>query len=154
VLDPSDEEIADLLHLRLLLEPPSVASIAGRLTAEQTAGFRQIVKRAEAAARKRDVVAFLEADEQFHTGLIALLDNSLLTQTVRRLRHQMRPYLLRHLSTRPAELASFATDLKEVWSAVEAGDANRAGSATRAHLGAAHTNAEPPAPTPVGKSAT
>ena len=68
--------------------------------------LRNFANEVSKAATSGDIVAYLEADGQFHLGLMALLGNPRLTGLVERLRDQTRLYGLNDLSEQGLETVS------------------------------------------------
>ncbi|GGM04603.1 GntR family transcriptional regulator [Dactylosporangium sucinum] len=88
----SDEELDEITQIRELLEVPTVAGLAGRLTDEQLRRLQSLADAIVGAARMSDVVGYIEADTAFHLTLLTFAGNSRLTALVADLRNRSRLY--------------------------------------------------------------
>lgn len=132
VVELSEHDLDEILEVRHMLEVPATAEIARRGTAAQDmARFQALVDEIELRAQEGDVLAFLEADREFHLGLLAALGNGRLTDIVSRLRYQARLYGLPSLAAR-GELTESAHEHRELLDAISRQDA-AAAAATMAH---------------------
>lgn len=131
-LTPHDRR--NIAEMRTLLEIPSMARLAGSAGLSAAADrFRGIADDIVAAAKREDLIAYLEADRAFHLGLLGLLDNDRLTQTVGNLRDQTRQYGLHGLSER-GELVSSAEEHHAILDALLADDAGEVERLMHHHL--------------------
>jgi DNA-binding GntR family transcriptional regulator len=128
-----DHDLDEIFELRLMLEAPSVAKIAGQLDADQIRTARDYAQQIEECARAGDLVGFLEADRLFHTCLLQALANKRLADIVGQLRLQARLYGLPHLAE-TGELMDSAREHSRILDAIEAGDGARAESLMRSHI--------------------
>jgi DNA-binding GntR family transcriptional regulator len=129
-----DEDLREILQLRLWLEVPAMRLLAGDprvLGAEEeyTAVAGQIVT----AARSGDVVEYLEQDRRFHLGLLAILGNRRLVASVENLRDQTRLFGLAALGE-SGRLVLSAEEHAPILSALVTGDADRTERLMVAHL--------------------
>lgn len=74
----SQVEAREAREVRVLLETASARRAAGHLTPEELAALRSEVGRMRAAAGRRDIGAFREADMRFHGRVCASSGNSML----------------------------------------------------------------------------
>jgi DNA-binding GntR family transcriptional regulator len=133
VLAYDKEDLYEILELRMLLEPPSVGRVAGKLNSEQLKRLRQVVADMRASAQRGDLTGFLTSDHDFHLGLLAPLGNRRLVDFVARLRDQERFYGLREIVQ--SELFLHAhREHEEILVAVEAGDNRQAETLMLQHL--------------------
>lgn len=91
VVQLSRREREDILQVRMMLEVPAMAQLAGRqeywrADAEFTRISQEIIEAAEA----NDLLAFLDADRRFHLGLLRLLGNEALVDVVALMRDRTR----------------------------------------------------------------
>lgn len=122
VVTISRKDREDIAEIRTLLEVPSMMKLAGSPRVNERADeFAAIVDKFFAAAKAEDIVAFFDADREFHLGLLALLDNPRLTEFVGTLRDQTRQYGIYELAVR-GELADSAQDHRNLLDALLAGD--------------------------------
>jgi len=87
----TSKEHDDVFKIRLLLEVPSIHEIAkSSPTASQMKGLYDLAHAARRFAQAGDLIAYLNADRQFHIALIDLLGNKPLTELVTSLRDRVR----------------------------------------------------------------
>lgn len=86
----SDALLYDIVEIRLLLEPPAMARLAGEFPADRLADFRAQADAIVAGARSGDLPSYLLADQRFHLELTALLGNEVLVETIADLRERTR----------------------------------------------------------------
>lgn len=86
----SDRDLDELLELRLLLEVPTVANLAGNLSDAVIQECGLYVEKIVATATTGDLVGFLDWDRRFHLALIGANGNSRLVALVKGLRDQSR----------------------------------------------------------------
>ncbi|WP_222710776.1 GntR family transcriptional regulator [Quadrisphaera setariae] len=118
------EDVASLVAVRRLLEPPAVGQLAAErcaLVAEHAPRLRGLADEIVAGARSGDLAAYLRADTQFHSELLALLGNRHLVQVVGQLRSQTRLVGLAAAVGSP-ELERSAVDHHELLDLVLSGD--------------------------------
>ncbi|MEO9009514.1 MAG: GntR family transcriptional regulator [Nakamurella sp.] len=137
VTDLTDTELDELAEVRMLIEVPTVSSIAERYSPAWDATIAQL--RTNAAeivtyAEKRDLIAYVEADRRFHLGLLSLAGNHHLVEVVAGLRARSRLYGLEELAAQGA-LTRSAAEHAELLDLVQVNDAQRAGSLMRRHIG-------------------
>lgn len=133
----SDEELAQITEVRLLVEPPAVRSVAGHVPAADLARLRALADENIAAARAGDLRTYLGTDVQLHSLLLAHAGNPLLQQLATDLRRRTRLYGLRGLAA-AGTLADSAAEHHELIDLVEAGDGAGAEELIRRHIG--HAN--------------
>lgn len=136
VLPLTDSDLDEIFQLRLLLEVPAmerVAGIAQKLPDSTKQTFGAIADEIEMHARAGDLAHFLEADRQFHVGLIALLGNRRLADLVGRLRDQSRLPGLRRLGSE--DLLASAAEHRGILDAALAGDKRRVKALMQEHIG-------------------
>lgn len=102
-------------------------------TKEQLERLRPQAEEIVAAARKHDLIGYLEADRQFHLDLLGLAGNARLVDVVSDLRKRSRLYGLNRLDER-GELTSSAEEHLELLDLMLAGDAEAAEACMTRHL--------------------
>ncbi|RKE22787.1 GntR family transcriptional regulator [Streptomyces sp. TLI_171] len=148
VTELSERDLDEFTEIRALIEVPTVGQVARTATAEQLEALRPQAQAIVAAARKHDLIGYLEADRQFHLDLLALAGNARLVETVGDLRKRSRLYGLNRLDQR-GELVSSAEEHLELLDVLLTGDAKAAEECMTRHLGhirhlwAADEQAEP-----------
>jgi DNA-binding GntR family transcriptional regulator len=134
IIELTQEDLDEILQVRLMLEVPAVAEVARLGTAaEQMPRFRALADDIERHADHGDVPSFLEADRQFHLGLLETLGNGRLTDIVSRLRYQARLYGLAELAER-GELRESAQEHGRLLDAISSDDAGAAAAIMTHHL--------------------
>lgn len=132
IMTPKEHE--DVYRIRLLLEAPSIREIAcDPPAAARMKALHDLAAAAERHAREGDLIAYLNADRQFHISLIGLLDNKPLTELVASLRDRVR---LTGLSTpgAKAHVVKSAAEHFELLKRIEDGDAEGATAIMARHL--------------------
>lgn len=130
VLAPTAQDIAEVFELRLLLEVPATASHGANVDLDALAAAFEAMS---AAADGNDEAAFMDADERFHTLILAAGGNRRLVAAVAQLRDAVRG---RGASTvgRSRGLPEILGEHRAILEALQAGDADRAAAAMRYHL--------------------
>ena len=86
----SDTDLREVIELRQLLEAPTMGALAGTLDADAVTHWRGVADRISEFARQKDLAGFLDADREFHLGLLALHGSERLVDMVGALRAQTR----------------------------------------------------------------
>jgi DNA-binding GntR family transcriptional regulator len=133
VVSLSRRDLEGILQLRLLLEVPSAGEVAVSHDAAALPRFKVLAKQLPTLARKADFQAYLDADQEFHLGLLGLLDNPRLTEMVARLRNQTRLFDIGKLVV-TGELAESGAEHEEILAAIEKRDRRAAEKVVSQHL--------------------
>jgi DNA-binding GntR family transcriptional regulator len=140
VIELAEAELDELTELRLLIEVPSVARIAGRgLSRAELTRLRSLAAAIERSAHQRDMIAHNKADLEFHTGLLALLGNAALVELVRSLRTRSRLYGMAALAD-SGQLYPSSHEHAELLDLIQARDAAAAEALMRGHIGHVRTS--------------
>jgi DNA-binding GntR family transcriptional regulator len=134
VTELTGRDLDEYTAIRALLEPPTVAAVAASVPRERIEALRPLAEQIVAAAVRRDVLAYVEADNTFHLELLALGGNGHLVEVIRDLRYRSRLYGVPALAAKD-ELEPSARQHIELLDAVSRGDAVGAAELTRSHLG-------------------
>lgn len=137
--EPSDQELDDITSVRLMLEPPAIASLTGKLNTDEIEELRDLADRVLESATAGDVVEYVSRDRVLHRRMLELVGNASLTDIVLRLRAQSRLLGLSSLAHRGA-LAASAREHHELIDALAASDAAHVEALMREHL--AHVRKE------------
>ena len=129
----SDKVLADITSVRLLLEPPAVASITESIPAADLPEIRARAEAIVAAATARDLPAYLEADAAFHLGLLGHTGNDKLIEVVASLRAQTRQFGLKALLA-AGELPANAREHIAIAERIEARDPAGVEQLLRVHI--------------------
>jgi len=131
VVELSDAELDQITELRRLLEVPTVGELAGAIDRAAIRRLRSLAAALSDAARRGDVVAYVEVDRELHLALLAEAGNPRLVEMVGRLRDQSRLYGLEQLAAEGV-LVDSATEHMRLIDALESGD-RRAAERVMAH---------------------
>ncbi|MFF7989458.1 GntR family transcriptional regulator [Kitasatospora xanthocidica] len=133
VTELTERDLDDYTEIRALIEVPTVGRVTRTATEEQLERLRPQAEAIVAAARKHDLIGYLEADRQFHLDLLGLAGNARLVDVVGDLRKRSRLYGLNRLDER-GELVSSAEEHLELLDLMIAGDADAAEACMTRHL--------------------
>ncbi|MFJ7274471.1 GntR family transcriptional regulator [Kitasatospora sp. NPDC098663] len=133
VTELTERDLDDYTEIRALIEVPTVGRVTRTATREQLERLRPQAEEIVAAARKHDLIGYLEADRQFHLDLLGLAGNARLVDVVSDLRKRSRLYGLNRLDER-GELTSSAEEHLELLDLMLAGDAEAAEACMTRHL--------------------
>lgn len=131
VVELSDAELDQITELRRLLEVPTVGELAGAIDRAAIRRLRSLAAAVSDAARRGDVVGYVEADRELHLALLAEAGNPRLVEMVGRLRDQSRLYGLEQLAADGVLVDSAAEHIRLI-DALESGD-RRAAERVMAH---------------------
>ena len=131
VVELSDADLDQITELRRLLEVPTVGDLAGAIDRAAVRRLRALADAVSDAARRGDVVAYVEADRELHLALLAEAGNPRLVEIVGRLRDQSRLYGLEQLAAEGVLVDSAAEHMRLI-DALESGD-RRAAERVMAH---------------------
>lgn len=137
VVAPSQHDRDNILRLRLLLEVPSMGDVAASHRDEDLPRFRALAKELPEHVRSGDHQAYLSADQEFHLGLLGLLDNMRLVDIVGMLRNQSRVYDIGKLVVK-GELIKSALEHREILAAIERRDRKLTEKLVKHHIVWAH----------------
>lgn len=134
VVELTPKELNDIYAVRLLLEVPTVEAVAvSGVSKAQLEGLRRLAIQTQDRSDEKDLIGFLEADKEFHVGLVAALGNRALTELVATLRDRVR---LRRLvgASGWKHIERSVGEHFEMIGCVEKRDGPGAGAATQRHL--------------------
>ncbi len=133
VVLPEPRQIAEIFHLRLLLEVPAARRAAQRPAPELMAALSRELDRMRAAARAHDERLFMRHDQRLHDLILDVSGNERLTGLIDGLRDITR---LLGASTvdRSRSLADIAAEHDPIVAAIIAGDADAAAKAQHRHI--------------------
>ena len=130
----SEQDLAEIVELRQLLEAPVMRALAADFPVETIVQWRTLAEQIEMHAQQEDLTGFIEADRAFHLGLLALHGNGRLVELVRELRFQTRMVNLVRM-TKSRELSEAASEHFEILDLLESGKADEVEALTIQHLG-------------------
>lgn len=133
VTELTERDLDDYTEIRALIEVPTVGRVTRTATREQLERLRPQAEAIVAAARKHDLIGYLEADRQFHLDLLGLAGNARLVDVVGDLRKRSRLYGLTRLDEQ-GQLTSSAEEHLELLDLMITGDAEAAEACMTRHL--------------------
>lgn len=138
VTEVDDASLDQVTQIRQLLEPPVVGRVTPLVPVEDLPGLRRMAQRIVDEAAAGDLVAYTEADRQFHLRLLAYDGNPRLVDLVSDLRGQTRLLGLSGMLASGA-LADDAREHLSLVDLVEARDADGAEALMHAHVARVRT---------------
>jgi len=133
VVEMSEADLDQISQIRLLLEVPTMASVALSITPSALDAMTPMADAIEEAAAQGDLIAYLDSDRRFHVELISTLENPRLTDLVDRLRRQTRLFGLNDL-IQSGRLVASAREHHELLDLLRAGDADATAELMRGHI--------------------
>lgn len=136
VSELTDKDLDEITYLRQLIEVPAVGDVAAAMDdalRPRAEALRPLARRIVRLAEGRDLLAYVEADRQFHLALLELTGNRHLVDLVANLRARSRLYGLQQLADR-GELARSAAEHEEIVELVLQGRAAEAADLMRHHI--------------------
>lgn len=121
VTEVSHKNLWDIFEVRTLLEGPIIASLAEDNSAVDMPKWRDIADRITDHADAGNLAGFIDADKEFHLGLLSLHGNERLVAVVSELRSQTRMVGLAKMTGSP-ELSKSAREHHEMLDLIERGD--------------------------------
>ncbi|MEA2456944.1 MAG: hypothetical protein QOI45_3206 [Thermoleophilaceae bacterium] len=121
ILTVSDEDLDEIVELRLMLEVPPLKTIIAKATDAELAALEPLVHQILEYARQADLPNYLLVDSTFHLELLELAGNERLVHLVSELRDQTRLLGLRRLGE-AGELEQSSLEHGEILSAIQARD--------------------------------
>lgn len=129
-------ELDQLAELRLLLEVPIMGEIAEHLSVDDETRVEELRVHADAmiaAEKANDMVAYMAADNDFHTGFLALYGNPEIVRVVRQSRERSRLFGLLPLA-QAGQLTEMTVEHHRMVDAALARDRPRMESLVRQHI--------------------
>jgi DNA-binding GntR family transcriptional regulator len=129
----SDDDLRELVQLRIFVEVPAVGAVAGLLGREAKIELAALAAEIEHHAERGDLGGFLDADRRFHLRLLEPLRNIRLIELIGQWRDQTRLYGLSRL-VREGSLLVSAREHRAILEAVADCRRHDAEELTRQHL--------------------
>ncbi|TDC75172.1 GntR family transcriptional regulator [Streptomyces hainanensis] len=129
-----DEELDEVTHVRLLLEPPTIRDVVPVIPRADFPRLRELAQAIVDAVNAEDLVAYINADRVFHLALLAYAGNSQLSTIVSELRSRTRLLGLTPL-LESGRLEESAVEHHRLLDLIEAGDAAGAQALMERHIG-------------------
>jgi DNA-binding GntR family transcriptional regulator len=131
VHNPTQEELAELYELRMLLEPASIAKTAERIGPEELAAAERLL---DAMDGEENSARWAILNRDFHALLAAASGRPLTTAVLSNLRDRASVYVALSLHGSRERLRASNSQHREILRACRARDAERAREVTVAHL--------------------
>ncbi|WP_238473492.1 GntR family transcriptional regulator [Nocardioides cavernaquae] len=129
----TDQELDEITEIRLLIEPPIVGRVAGKIPAEGYPRLRLMADDIVSAAKEGDLTEFLAVDRQFHAAILEYFGNARLVELATSLRARTRLYGIQSLSE-SHKLDESAREHHLIVDLLEAGDAKAAEQMMYRHI--------------------
>jgi DNA-binding GntR family transcriptional regulator len=133
VTELSEQDLDELAELRMLIEVPTTTRLAGQLNPDALVGLRELAAAIENGAASGDLIAYVEADREFHLLLLRHAGNQHLVDLVDNLRSQSRLYGLGRLAD-SGMLIESAREHVTLLDLIERGDTAGTESLIRHHI--------------------
>jgi DNA-binding GntR family transcriptional regulator len=106
VTELTEDELDEITKLRSLIEVPTMRDLATTCDPDAVELVRPLATTIEDAARRSDLIGYIDADRRFHLALLAMAGNRSLVRIVDQLRARSRLYGIRELAARGLLLRS------------------------------------------------
>lgn len=130
----TEKELDDLAEIRLLIEPPTVAKVVGRLSEQTLSRLEEIADACYKAAEQEDLGEYLRYDREFHALVLNNAGNVQLQELATSLRQRTRLYGLTALAE-AGELVNSAQEHHELIEYLRAEDTEAAVQLMHRHIG-------------------
>jgi DNA-binding GntR family transcriptional regulator len=134
VRQPSVQEIADLYEIRVALESHVLRTLAGNLSAEQTARVRANVRTQARIRGSGNVTKAVASDAAFHAQFVEFLGNREISRVMDQLRERMQRVITRVFHLSSARIDASCDEHAAIAAAVLDGNGNRAVDLITRHL--------------------
>ncbi len=121
VTEVSQKDLQEIIEIRTLLEGPIMAELAEKISPEEMPKWRHLADLISEHADAGNLTEFLEADRDFHIGLISLHGNQRLVGLISELRSQTRMVGLAKMTNTP-ELSKSGREHHEMLDLIERGE--------------------------------
>ncbi len=125
------QDLLEIAQVRAALEALVVELAIAEVSPEDIDHLESIVMQMEGALSRGDHERLVQLDSQFHSSLWRIQDNTRLSQMLEDLNAQVR-YFMR--ITRPGDELDYPSTHRELISALQSGDINRAKAEIREHI--------------------
>lgn len=133
VTEVSRSDLVDIIELRTMLEAPTMGALAVITPPVEMPKWRELADRISSYADAGSLTEFLEADREFHLGLLELHGNSRLVAMVTELRSQTRMVNIAKMANTP-ELSKSGQEHHEMLDLMEHGKAAELEALMGSHL--------------------
>jgi DNA-binding GntR family transcriptional regulator len=133
IVIPQPRDIAEVAHLRLLLEVPAAQRAATAATPELVTELRAELAEMQRAAANRDEAVFMRHDQRLHDLILGAAGNTRLLKLIDGLRDTTR-YLGASTAKVSRSLQAICAEHEPVVGAIAAADPDAAGQAMSRHV--------------------
>lgn len=133
ITELTEQDLDDFTELRAMIEVPTVGRIARMGLTDELEALRPVALEIVEAARRHDILGYLEADRRFHLALLALAGNRRLVEEVGELRKRSRLFGLNRLAD-SGQLTASAEEHVQLLDLVVTGDAEGAEACMLGHM--------------------
>lgn len=134
VTSMSEDDLDDLAQVRLLIEPPAMRLVAGRIPDGDFAELQALADACLCAAEHEDLGEYLRNDRELHARIVGYTGNRQLAELTVSLRLRTRLYGI-GLVAREGRLADSAREHHELLRLLREGDGEGAERLMRSHTG-------------------
>jgi DNA-binding GntR family transcriptional regulator len=134
VTEVLEEDLREIIEIRTMLEAPAMAALTEKISPKEMPRWRALADRISAHAAAGDLTGFIEADRDFHLGLLNLHGNGRLVEMVTELRLQTRMVGLAKMTNTP-ELTAAAREHHQILDLIASDDAEALRSLIANHFG-------------------
>ncbi len=134
----TEKDLDDLTAIRLLLEPPVMHLVAGRITEDAVSELETLADACLKGADEQDLTGYLTHDRDFHALILSFAGNPQLTELATSLRSRTRLYGIAALA-REGKLSASAKEHHELIRVLRAGDGATAEALLARHIGHARS---------------
>ncbi len=121
ITEVSEKDLDEITQIRLLIEPPVVRDVTPMIATGDLPHLRDLAQRIVEGAQASDLVAYTEADRQFHLKLLSYAVNARISELVADLRANTRLFGLASMLER-GELVDTAREHLSIVEAIESRD--------------------------------
>lgn len=139
VVGVSRDDLIDIYNMRMRLEGLASATAASRISPEDLSALRESVELAEAYIKKNDPERLKTLDTEFHSIIYRASGSRMLNRTLSELHRNITSYRKMSLSV-PGRLENSVREHREIFEAIESGNAELAEHLTSRHVAAALEN--------------
>lgn len=130
----SDKELDDLTEIRLLIEPPTLTKVVGKISEATFATLTSLADACSNAAAAENLVDYLRYDREFHALVLEEAGNEQLVELATSLRRRTRLYGLRALAE-AGELVQSSREHHELIELLRKQKTDAAVALLRRHIG-------------------
>ena len=128
------QEVLDVVHIRFLIEPELMRSVAENITKDSLLRLENVLQKMEKSAKELDLTAWSEADTEFHEIIAHASPNPLLGELALQMRNRVHFQANIDSKTNPSRLVACTAEHRDIVAMIAKKDADGAEDSTRQHL--------------------